>query len=84
MDPAFENTKLWAKQTLLYVTAVNPDEGMIEDQARARPRVAGVFDQMLAAVEVETQSQPEARSTAMIVRVLDWVAANHRPSPPGQ
>jgi hypothetical protein len=83
MDPAYENAKLWAKQTFIYVFATNPDLGLIEKQSRARPRMESVLDQMLAAVEEETENCPNMLSTALIVRVLDWVVANHRPTAPG-
>lgn len=84
MVPAFENAKLWAKQTLINVFALNPDAGLIEAQGRARPRMEGILDQMLAAVEAETRDQPEMATVALVVRVLDWVVLNHRPTAPGQ
>lgn len=84
MDPAFENAKSWAKQTLIYVFAANPDSGLIEEQSRARPRIESVLDQVLAAVEAETKSCPQMASTALIVRMLDWVVANHKSTAPGQ
>jgi len=83
MNPAYENAKLWAKQTLIYVFATNPDAGLIEQQSRARPRMESVLDQMLAAVEEETKDCIEMRTTALIVRMLDWVVSNHRPTPHG-
>ena len=83
MNPAYENTVAWAKQTFINVFATNPDAGILESQARARPRVESVLDQMLAAVEAETRTCPDMVIVALTVRVLDWVVANHKETPPG-
>src|SRR5262245_31538551 len=83
VDPVYENAKRWAKQTLIYVFATNADAGLIENQSRARPRMESVLDQILAAVEEETKTCPDMLTTALVVRALDWVVANHRSTAPG-
>ncbi|HEY2784400.1 MAG TPA: hypothetical protein VGJ05_05435 [Fimbriiglobus sp.] len=85
MTPAelFEHNKAWAKQTIIYVLANNPDGSLIDNQDRARPRTESIFDQMLAKVEAETVGQKEMRPIALTVRVLDWVVDNHKKTEEG-